>query len=115
MRYREYEEYMIRLVISGIEIDRNVKKAVGATTEQLKSIVLPNSIECIQYECFRKSNIRRVFVPKSVKSIGDDAFQNCRNLTSVILQEGLESIGDNCFRKTTIREIAIPKSVKSIR
>ena len=100
MRYRTDKENMIRLAISGIETDRNMKNAVGATTEQLKSIVLPNSIECIQYGCFRKSNIRRVFVPKSVKSIGDDAFQNCRNLTSVILQEGLESIGNNWFNST---------------
>ena len=33
MRYREDKEYMIRLVISGIRIDRNVKKAVGTTTK----------------------------------------------------------------------------------
>ena len=97
MRYREDEEYMIRLVISGIRIDRNMKNAVGATTEQLKSIVLPNSIECIQYGCFRKSNIRRIVISKSVKSIGNCAFNECENLTRVILQEGLESIGNVCF------------------
>ena len=33
MHYREDEKYMIRLVISGIEVDRNVKKAVRTTTK----------------------------------------------------------------------------------
>ena len=53
-------------------------------------------------------------LPKSVKSIGNNAFYECRNLSSVILQEGLESIGGWCFCYTAIKEITIPKSVKSI-
>ena len=47
MRYREDKEYMIRLVISGIEIDRKVKNADRATTKSLKSVVLPDCIERI--------------------------------------------------------------------
>jgi hypothetical protein len=49
-----------------------------------------------------------------VKSIGNRAFWNCKNLTSVTLQEGLESIGEWCFGFTAIKEITIPKSVKNI-
>ena len=33
MRYREDKEYMICLVISGLETDRNVKNAVGTITK----------------------------------------------------------------------------------
>ena len=105
-------------------MDMNMKNAVRTTTKQLKSIVLPYSIECIENGCFDQSCIRRVFVPKTVKSIGLNAFYNCRNLTSVILQEGLESIGDGCFsgecdwrgnnNAPQIKEITIPRTVKSI-
>ena len=65
--------------------------------------------------CFSHTAIKGIIIPKSVKIIGDDAFNKCKNLTSVILQEGLESIGNNCFEQTAIKEIVLPKSVKILR
>ena len=76
--------------------DRNGKNAIGTTTE-LKSVVLPDCIECIEDCCFEKSGIQRVIIPKSIKSIGKRAFYDCNNLIRVILLEGLESIGEGCF------------------
>ena len=63
---------------------------------------------------FSGTEIIEIIIPKSVKSIGNEAFYDCKNLTSVILQEGLESIGDDCFSNTAIEEIVIPKSVTNI-
>ena len=63
-------------------------------------MVFPNCIECIEKECLKNSEIRRIIIPKSVKTIEDKAFNECYNLNSVTLQEGLESIGEDCFTYT---------------
>ena len=86
---------------------------------------MPEGLESIGERWFGDASIREIVIPKSVKSIGNDAFYDCENLTSVILQEGLESIGDYCFsgyydaeyyinNAPKIREITIPRTVKSI-
>ena len=46
MRYKENNKNIIHLVISGIITDRKVKNAIRTIIE-LKSVVLPNCIECI--------------------------------------------------------------------
>ena len=58
---------------------------------------MSEGLESIGERWFKNASIKEIVIPKTVKSIGDNAFYNCENLTSVILQEGLESIGDGCF------------------
>ena len=59
-------------------------------------------------------SFKEIVIPNSVKTIGNKAFYECKNLTSVTLEEGLESIGKECFSNTAVTEIIIPKSVKMI-
>lgn len=48
-------------------------------------------------------------------SIGEDAFNNCRDLTSLSLQEGVTSIGSQAFNSCMkIKDLVIPSTVKSI-
>lgn len=53
------------------------------------------------------SNLRRVTMSSTVKSIGLAVFYEDTNLTDVKLNDGLESIGHTAFCKTGITEIAI--------
>ena len=70
--------------------------AIGSS-KNIKTLFLPERIESIQDSCFKNGSIKKITIPKSVKSIGNDAFCGCNNLVSVTLQEGLESIGNSCF------------------
>ena len=58
--------------------------------------------------------LREVVLPKSLKSIGKDAFKNCRNLEKVVLQDGLVSIGNSAFEGCAIKDIYLPNSLLEI-
>ena len=49
-----------------------------------------------------------------VKTIGNAAFQDCRNLQSVVLHEGLETIGNFAFQSSSVNEINLPSTLKKI-
>ena len=63
---------------------------------------------------FDASEIKSVFIPSSIKTIGNDAFYYCEYLESVRLPEGLVTIGERAFARTAIKSIKIPKTVESI-
>lgn len=54
-------------------------------------------------------------LPKNMREINDNAFENCTNLRSVILPNSIEYIGDNAFKNcTNLQSIKIPKSINYI-
>lgn len=82
------------------------------------NIVIPEKIEgkwviSISDEAFNKnSTIESVYIPDSVKYIGEYAFNRCENLKEVHMPNKLEKIYDSAFaRCTSLTEIEIPESV----
>ncbi len=59
------------------------------------------------------SKLELVRLPKSVKTIGANAFANCKALTSLTLP-GVEIIGANAFAMTKMEYLIIPTSVTSV-
>jgi len=54
-------------------------------------------------------------LPKTLKSIANSAFYNCRSLSSVTMYDSLISIGDNAFNSCySLTYIEIPKNVTNI-
>ncbi len=82
-------------------------------------IIIPDGITRIgEYAfCDRKNlcmgirQIKGVYIPEGVVSIGYSAFRNCYNLKSVSLPESLVKIESFAFRNTKIKEIAFPDSL----
>ncbi len=66
--------------------------------------------------CFYKlDNLRKVMLPQNITSIGERAFEDCRNLTEVLyMPETCTSVGFRAFANSGIRSIEINKGVKSI-
>ena len=48
-------------------------------------------------ETYVKKDIKKIVIPKGVKSIGNEAFWNCSSLTSIEIPESVESIGSWAF------------------
>ena len=61
------------------------------------------------------SNLIEIFIPDSVKKIGDEAFYNCDSLTSITLGKNITDIGSGAFYScSNLTSITIPDSVTSI-
>ena len=60
------------------------------------------------------SDLIRVYMPASVKTIGSEAFSNCYSLKEVILPPGLTKISDYMFNESGLQALVIPQKVKTI-
>ncbi|MDE6520349.1 MAG: leucine-rich repeat domain-containing protein [Ruminococcus sp.] len=94
-------------------INNGVLKRYDPEPDEL-DIVIPDDVVEIGERVFRGSGIRSVTIPSSVKIIGEEAFDNCRNLTKVTLNNGLENIKKYAFHGSSINEIVLPETVKTI-
>lgn len=74
-------------------------------------------VTAIASQGFASTNISKITIPKTVKSIGVSAFMYCNNLREVIFEEGsgLEAIMNGTFAACEhLENINIPQSVKLI-
>ena len=102
-------------------------------------LAVPDGTEVICRGCYRENDIERVFIPKSVREIQEDAFKdctnlreviveegsalrtvgksvfcNCKNLENITLPEGLERIEYQCFQNSGLSGVVIPNSVTTL-
>ena len=77
----------------------------------IETLEYAEGIEAIYDTCYNLQNLKKVTIPESVKSIGDNAFNSAKSLQEVKLPSNLETIGGYAFSKTAISEITIPKTV----
>lgn len=60
---------------------------------------IPEGITVISKNCFKESNIKRVFLPNSIEIIGESAFENCIELLTVYIYSdaNLKELKDRSF------------------
>ena len=66
---------------------------------------------------FGAGQITEVFIPSSIKTIGNDAFYRCEKMTDIHFAENsvLESIGDYAFERChALVSVTLPKSLKTL-
>ena len=74
-----------------------------------------NGVETIAIYAFSEAPVQNVFLPDSVTTLGESAFQGCETLKSVRLSERLKTIeGYAFFNCKALTEILIPDSVATI-
>ena len=104
--------------------------------QNLKSITLPEGLEHTGDNCFSGSGINEVFIPKTVKSIGEDALPSFSQANvekdskddgskveggvSVIdgvarIPDGTKAIAKGQFKGQNVCKVVVPKSVEEIQ
>ncbi len=79
-----------------------------------KNTIIPNGVVEIGEEAFFDVDIKKISIPSTVKSIGNNAFNLCRSLEEVSLPEGVETVGANAFANCeAISTIELPNSMKN--
>ena len=74
-------------------------------------------IECNHLStcCFFNTKIKKVYIKSTVRSLGDQAFQQCSNLSSVIFEEGITWINYYAFNGcNALTSITFPASLKTL-
>jgi hypothetical protein len=96
----------VNIVISP-EYNAQPVTAIGASAFSGKAADSEDKTVC--------ANIESVYIPDSVKEIGENAFAYCESLTDVNIPDSVKTIGDAAFSDcSALVEIAIPDSVESI-
>ena len=80
----------------------------------LETVNFKGNTTSIPYAAFRNCNIKRLDIPASVKSIGEEAFFGIYQMAAVTLRSGLSSIGAKAFYDNNFKFVIIPASVTSI-
>jgi len=79
-----------------------------------RRFVIPNGVTEIMDHTFARNLMHDVQIPRSVKTIGGYAFENCANLHEITIPNGVEIVGRNAFSGAGLTRISFPDSVKEI-
>lgn len=82
----------------------------------LEEIVLPETLKTIGNEAFRECrNLVSITLPKSVTTIGKSVFQRCRKLERIVLPELLGELGEHAFDGCdTLQHLSLPQGVVTL-
>ena len=103
-------------VILGIDGDPDF--SYTGMNQLLRSIVIPDNIEYISYECFSGcTNLSSVTFANinNITAIEGQAFNDCESLTSIVIPPNVSNIGDAAFSNcSSLTSITIPNGVTTI-
>lgn len=86
-----------------------------ASTTNLTSINIPNSVTTIKDYAFSSTALTDVVLPNSVTTLGDGVFMATQSLKDITLSENLTEIPRSAFQGATgLTSITIPDKVKTI-
>lgn len=103
----------------GVVYSPDFKRLLKATDNSIAGYVVKDTVEVICDYAFSSTikshacrDLKNLILPKSLKVIGNHAFQNNLNLISISIQEGLEKIGAYAFAECfALKGLTLPKSL----
>lgn len=102
------------LDISDVDIEA-LPGSCFENSENVRTIILPNTLKTIQNKCFSDSKISgELIIPNGCEEIGERAFSGCVSLTSVTLPSSCKIIDSYAFYQTGLKSIIIPASCEKI-
>ncbi len=107
-----YNSAMGGYVVSGYSGAASVVIIPEKYTNELN---VENRVVGINAGAFEKNTrIEYVYIPASVRKIGNRAFAGCVSLKSVTISEGVTAIGSLAFEDCPLADIAVPDTVTAI-
>ena len=103
--------------IKTVKIENGIEEIFGsfANCSNLQKITIPDSVKSILditfYNC---SKLEKVTLGSKTKSIGMSAFYNCSKLKSIKIPNSVTTIGDGAFYGCGLKSVTIPNSVTQI-
>lgn len=81
--------------------------------KSIKKISMPDNIKGIGSWAFAESSIEEIYIPKSVKEIGYQAFFYCKKLTKAIIDGEIEKTPRSLFSQcSALTEVTLPQTLK---
>lgn len=114
--YGDKSELYIPSKIKGYAVTSIDKYAFFNDSENLKSVIIPNSVTIIKTHAFEDCrSLENIIIPNSVKIIEAGAFGSCTSLKNIKLPENLSLIDEGVFNYCiSLENITIPNSVTTI-
>ena len=109
-----------KIIIPSVAKDGKAVTAIAkdgfSFAENVTGIVMPDTIETIEYQGFTLcSKAKRIVGLGGVTTIGERGFAGCNSLTGIDLPETLTSIGPEAFWMCrSLSKIELPKNVENI-
>ena len=118
--YTENEDQTITITdYIGEETNISIPKTYdGKTVSAIGKRAFDNKMKNGDDYYWYNTNIQSVFIPNTVKTIGEDAFRNCKNLQTVTFEENstLSEIGAHAFVTCdSLEKITLPNSLRTVR
>lgn len=84
--------------------------------DKVTSVIFESGVTSIGSNSFFGTNIYGLTIASTVKTIGDNAFQNCAKLSTVSIPEGTEIVGSNCFSGCgSLQIVTFPSTIKEVK
>lgn len=91
------------------------KKTLVACSMSKKHVKVLDGTEVISINAFTQCKIEKVYIPGSVKKIGDEAFSTCHNLKEINFGNGVQQLGNYVFSwNEKLTKIELPPSLQEV-
>ena len=92
-----------------------VRVVGGMAGTQVQVVTLPEGVVGISDYAFASSTLRAIYLPSTLRYVGEAAFMFCNNLTKMELPEGVEWIGPSAFYNSSgLRTVVLPPKLEVI-
>jgi hypothetical protein len=105
------QDIAIPMQINGIIVSSIGNEAFMKS--DLKSLVIPDSVETIGNSAFEGNSLTNITIGKNVVLIGNNAFAN-NKLTTINIPDNVQTIGSYAFSNNQITEVSLGKNLVSI-
>ena len=110
--YTDFDSKKLKKVIVPSSV--TIVESGAFASDELEANI-PSKVKKIGNRAYRKSGIKKAVFPKTVTSIGYEAFISCSNLKTVDMSKTkLKSIRDDTFCASGVTVVKFPKSLETI-
>ncbi|MBQ7202739.1 MAG: leucine-rich repeat protein [Eubacterium sp.] len=111
--YTDFDSKKLKKVIVPSSV--TVVESGAFASDELEANI-PSKVKIIGNRAYRGSGIKNAKLPKTVTSLGYEAFCSCFKLTSVDISKAkIKTIKQFTFCATNVESVTIPKSVKTVK